>query len=162
MNINMIKAACIAIGAFVSDLVGGLGYALVMLAVFMLIDYITGITAAGIEKQHDKGDETKGIASSRGLKGIVKKCFYIVVIGVAMGLDMLILYYSSIIGITLPISTFFGSLMTLYFVFNEMISILENCVRIGVPVPDWMIQVTNLLMIKIDKTAEKEIESIEK
>lgn len=162
MNINTIKAICIAIGAFFSDILGGLGYALLMLAILMFADFITGVTASGVEKAHEPNNDKKGIASARGLTGIIKKFSYVVVVGVAMSIDMLILHYSNIIGLTIPLTTFFGSLVTVYFVFNEMVSILENCIRIGVPVPDWLLRVTKLLMIKVDKAADETIEDIEK
>ena len=54
---------------------------LIILVIAMLVDYITGITAAYINRD---------LSSKLGLKGIIKKISYMALVAVAMGADYLI------------------------------------------------------------------------
>lgn len=94
---------------------GGLDIALKTLLIFMLLDYITGICKAIVNKK---------INSIIGIKGIIKKIGYLVVVALSVQLD-------NITGGT-------GALRTLviyFFVANEGISVLENWGSIGLPLP---------------------------
>ena len=94
---------------------GGLDIALKTLLIFMLLDYITGICKAIVNKK---------INSIIGIKGIIKKVGYLIVVALSVQLD-------NITGGT-------GALRTLviyFFVANEGISVLENGGSIGVPLP---------------------------
>ena len=94
---------------------GGLDIALKTLLIFMLLDYITGICKALVNKK---------INSIIGIKGIIKKVGYLVVVALSVQLD-------NITGGT-------GALRTLviyFFVANEGISVLENWGSIGLPLP---------------------------
>ena len=94
---------------------GGLDIALKTLLIFMLLDYITGICKAIVNKK---------INSIIGIKGIIKKVGYLVVVALSVQLD-------NITGGT-------GALRTLviyFFVANEGISVLENWGSIGLPLP---------------------------
>lgn len=94
---------------------GGLDIALKTLLVFMLLDYVTGICKAIVNKK---------INSIIGVKGIIKKIGYLIIVALAVRLDV-------ITGGT-------GALRTLviyFFVANEGISILENWGSIGLPLP---------------------------
>ena len=81
----------------------------------MLLDYITGICKAIVNKK---------INSVIGIKGIIKKIGYLILVALSVQLD-------NITGGT-------GALRTLviyFFVANEGISILENWGSIGLPMP---------------------------
>lgn len=94
---------------------GGLDIALKTLLIFMLLDYITGICKAIVNKK---------INSIIGIKGIIKKVGYLIVVALSVQLD-------NITGGT-------GALRTLviyFFVANEGISVLENWGSIGLPLP---------------------------
>lgn len=94
---------------------GGLDIALKTLLIFMLLDYITGICKAIVNKK---------INSVIGIKGIIKKIGYLILVALSVQLD-------NITGGT-------GALRTLviyFFVANEGISILENWGSIGLPMP---------------------------
>ena len=78
------------------------------------------------------------LSSKIGAKGIIKKVGYMGLIVVAMGADYLI--YSGIIAANIDISynMWFGLLVAVWLIINEMISILENLSKLGVPIPDFM------------------------
>jgi len=83
--------------------------------VFMAIDYITGVIAAGV---------TGKLNSNAGLKGIAKKFVMLAICVVAYQVD-------KIAGSGLIIRN-----ACLYFyASNEVLSIIENAGRIGIPVP---------------------------
>lgn len=94
---------------------GGWDIALQTLLIVIVLDYITGICKAVYHKK---------INSSVGLKGIMKKVGYLIIVAVAVILDR-------IAGNTGAIRT----LVIYFFVANEGISILENWGGMGLPLP---------------------------
>lgn len=94
---------------------GGWDIALQTLLIVIVLDYITGICKAIYNKK---------INSSVGLKGIMKKIGYLIIVAVAVILD-------NITGNTGAIRT----LVIYFFVANEGISILENWGGMGLPLP---------------------------
>ena len=117
-----------ALAAFASYL-GALAVPIIVLMVMMIIDYLSGMSAAWSE----------GTLSSKvGAKGIVKKVGYMALIAVAMGVDYLI--YSGIVAANIEVgyNMWFGLLVAVWLIINEMISILENLSRLGVPIPEFL------------------------
>lgn len=97
-------------------LLGDFDFLLKSILVLMLLDYITGICKAFIKNKMN---------SSIGAKGIIKKVGYLCIITISVVLDQ-------ILGTN-------GSLRTLIitsFIFNEMISIIENSSEMGIKIPD--------------------------
>ena len=94
---------------------GGWDIALQTLIVVIVLDYITGLC---------KAIHNKKLNSEIGLKGIVKKVGYFIVVAVAVILDRTA-------GNTGAIRT----LVIYFFVANEGISILENWGGMGLPLP---------------------------
>ena len=94
---------------------GGWDIALQILVAVVVLDYITGVCKAIYNKKMN---------STVGLKGIMKKVGYFIVVAVAVVLDR-------ITGGTGAIRT----LVIYFFVANEGISILENWGGMGLPLP---------------------------
>ena len=114
--------------AFASYL-GALAVPIVVLMVMMIIDYLSGMLAAWSE----------GTLSSKvGEKGIVKKVGYMALIVVAMGVDYLIYSGIAAADINVGYNMWFGLLVAVWLIINEMISILENLSRLGVPIPEFL------------------------
>ena len=108
---------------------GGLDTALKTLLILIVLDYITGVCKAIVNKK---------INSLIGLKGIVKKVGYLVVVALSVLLD-------GVIGDTGAIR----NLVIYFFVANEGISILENWGAMGLPLPKRVFEV--LEQIKTEK-----------
>lgn len=108
---------------------GALAVPIIILMVMMVLDYLSGMAVAWIQNN---------LSSKIGAKGIIKKVGYMGLIVVAMGADYLI--YSGIIAANIDISynMWFGLLVAVWLIINEMISILENLSKLGVPIPDFM------------------------
>lgn len=121
--------------AFVSYL-GALAVPIIVLSVMMIVDYLSGMSAAWSE----------GTLSSKvGAKGIVKKVGYMALIVVAMGVDYLIYSGLCSVGVDLGYTIFFGLLVTIWLVINELISILENLGAISVLLPKFLLTIIKKL-----------------
>lgn len=102
--------------SFLIFLFGSFDFMLKTLLSLMFIDYITGVSRAFI---------TKKVNSSIGGKGIIKKAVYLCVVAVAVILDDL-----------LEVNGGLRALIIYSFIFNEMLSILENSSAMGIKVPN--------------------------
>ena len=134
-NIGIQAIISAALAAFASYL-GALAVPIIVLMVMMIIDYLSGMSAAWSE----------GTLSSKvGAKGIVKKVGYMALIAVAMGVDYLI--YSGIVAANIEVgyNMWFGLLVAVWLIINEMISILENLGRLGVPIPEFLKKIISRL-----------------
>lgn len=112
------KSLAAVLGAVASYLFGGWSVALQTLLIFIVIDYVTGVFAAG---KHGK------LSSAAGIKGIGRKAMIFVF--VTMG-HMADVHVSG--G---QLNLFRDGIIT-FFIANEGLSILENAGRMGVPVPE--------------------------
>lgn len=99
--------------------VDGLAYALVL---FVAVDYITGVMAGIVEKK---------ISSEVGFKGIFRKAVIFILVSIAHIIDSKILGNGSAI----------RTAVIFFYISNEGISILENAVRIGIPIPQKLMDV---------------------
>ena len=79
-------------------------------------DYITGITAAAVNKQ---------ISSETGARGIAKKVLMLLITAIAHIIDV------NVIGDGDKLRT----MTVLFYIANEAISVLENAGALGVPLP---------------------------
>ncbi|WP_217959539.1 holin family protein [Acutalibacter muris] len=113
----------------------------IILAVVMSIDYISGMTEAWIRRE---------LSSRVGVLGIVKKVAYLLAVAVAIVADWVVQTAAGEIGVDFGGFYFFGLLVTIWLILNECISILENLSEIGVPLPAFLLK----LIEKLKKTVE--------
>jgi len=135
-----------ALAALISYL-GVIAIPVTVLMTAMIIDYVTGMAAAWHNKK---------LSSKKGLSGIIKKISYLALICVGMGVDWLIYSGLSQAGISTEHSVFFGVLVTVWLIINELISILENLKAIGVPLPTFLIKIVKRLKITVENVGESE------
>lgn len=119
----------------------------IILAVVMLSDYITGLARAWVTRQ---------LSSRIGVLGIIKKVGYLFVVGVAIVIDFVIQYAAGKAGLDFGSVYFFGLLVTIWLILNECISILENLADIGVPLPAFLVR----LVKRLKKTTEAKGEEL--
>ena len=115
--LNHFKYAVAAIGTGITWLLGNWDTALVVLIIFMVLDYMTGLLRAYVNKE---------VSSDVGLKGIARKAVIFVVLIVAVMLDRLL---NTSIWV-------FRTLICYFYIANEGISLLENCAGVGLPIPE--------------------------
>ncbi|MGL5764111.1 MAG: phage holin family protein [Sarcina sp.] len=121
-----IKIGIAGIGTTFTYLFGGWDTALVVLCVFMCLDYATGVL---------RGIIAQKVSSQVGFRGIAKKAVIFIILIVAVLLDRLINVDQFI----------FRTLVCYFYIANEGISILENCGAIGLPIPAKILQVLEQL-----------------
>lgn len=136
MKMDVFKAAvATAIGALVAYGVQ-LFIPCIVLVVVMLLDYITGMVKAW---------EAGELSSKVGIKGILKKLGYLVIVSVACVVDWCVRYGVESVGMEWKFEFLFASIVLLWLVINELISILENVSDIGAPVPAFLTKIIGKL-----------------
>jgi len=121
-----IEAAIAAIGGVVGWYLGGLDGFLYALIAFVVVDYITGVMCAIVEKK---------LSSEIGAKGIVKKVAIFLIIGIAHLVDNYVLQTGAAL----------RTAVVFFYMANECLSVLENSVRLGLPVPERLREVLEQL-----------------
>ena len=145
------------VAAFIAWLSAKMGILLPVMGVLMgmmVMDYITGMLASKREAIDHPDDPTYGWCSRRGAEGIIKKVGYLCVIAVAMVVDYLILRVAAEAGFEVATKAFFGLLVAVWYVLNELLSIIENAGRMGAPVPEWLMKYVSVLKNKIDSQGD--------
>lgn len=150
---NVIKVFWVSIGAFLSAKLGILLPILLLLLGVMIADYITGMLDA-----KSRGE----INSKIGMWGVVKKLLYGVEVAVAMVVDWTIINISGQLGIEIPIGTFFGLLVAIWLIFNEIISILENLTRLGTPMPSFLVKFVSNFKVVVENNGDALADKINK
>lgn len=105
------------IGGLVGSLFGEVDGILYALLVFIFIDYLTGLFAAIVEKN---------LSSSIGFRGIFKKIAILFLVAIGHLVDTEIIQQAGVV----------RTMVIFFYLSNEGLSILENTVRIGLPIPE--------------------------
>jgi len=150
------QAALTTVGAFLSAKLGILFPVLCVFAGMMVVDYISGMLASKAEAIDHPGDTGYGWNSKKGARGIIKKVGYVCVIAVAIVVDYVIVTFSGKLGFQMPGTAFFGLLVTIWYLLNELLSIIENAGRMGANVPEWLRKYIAVLRDKIDNERNTE------
>lgn len=142
--------------AWLSARLGILFPVLVVLVAMMIADYISGMMASKTEAIDHPNDSNYGWSSKKGAKGIIKKVGYICIIAVGMVVDFIIIKVAAEIGFQINTKAFFGLLVAVWYLLNELLSIVENAGRMGAPIPEWLRKYIAVLKNKIDTSNEEE------
>lgn len=145
-----IQGALATVGAFLSDKLGVLYPLMCLLFAEMAVDYFTGMLASKREAIDHPNDPNYGWSSKKGAIGIIKKAGYVFVIMAAMILDYIIAVTAGKLGFDMPTTAVFGLLVVIWYLLNEMLSIIENAGRMGADIPSWLCNYIAVLKNKID------------
>lgn len=104
------------IGGLIGHVFGQVDGVLFALVVFVSIDYLTGLMAAIVEKK---------LSSRIGFRGIFKKIVLFFLVAVGHIIDTRLI----------QTGTSIRTAIIFFYLSNEGLSILENAVRIGLPIP---------------------------
>lgn len=133
MKKETINSIAALVGTWITYILGTWDTALEVLILFMVMDYITGVFG---------GITNKNLSSSVGFKGILKKVTILIVLIVAVSLDRLLNSGSWV----------FRTLVCYFYIANEAISLLENAAKIGLPIPQKLVDVLAQLKSKSEDT----------
>ena len=129
---NVFKNIMAGVCTVLSFLFGDMAGLMVALIALIILDYISGVIAAAVEKR---------LSSEVGAKGIAKKIFMLLIVALANIVDI------NVIGDGHVLKT----VTVVFYICNECISLIENAGRIGVPVPKKLLDVLEQLRDKGDK-----------
>lgn len=104
------------IGGWLRWFLGGYDGALFALVVFVVIDYITAIMCAVVDKK---------MSNAVGFKGIFNKMLIFVLVGTGHILDTCIIDVNPVL----------RTAVIFFYISSEGISFLENASRLGLPIP---------------------------
>ncbi len=116
-TIQTIQALFTAAGVFVGWFLGGFDGFMYVLLAFVVIDYLTGIMVAVLEKK---------LSSEIGFRGIFKKILIFILVGIGNIIDVYIIGNGSAV----------RTAVIFFYISNEGISIFENIGKIGLPIPE--------------------------
>ncbi|GAB6455778.1 phage holin family protein [Bacillus cereus] len=121
----LIKSFIFTFGGFCGYFLGGWDTTLRVLLIMAAIDYITGVIAAGYNGE---------LKSKVGFKGIAKKVVLFLLVGAAAQADVAIGTNSAIREATI-----------FFFIGNELLSLLENAGKMGIPLPQSLTNAVEVL-----------------
>lgn len=143
---DKVKVTVIAVVSALMSWLGILAVPVFLLVGCNIIDYLTGIFAS---KYRDEP-----ISSYKGIRGIIKKvCMWLLVI-IGAWIDILINYAIHTAGIALSIPFVVATVVAVWLVVNEIISILENMIDIGVDMPPFLMPIVKYIKRKTEETAK--------
>jgi len=118
------------LGSLAAYLWGGWSAMLGILLVFVIIDYVTGVIAAGCQGK---------LSSTIGFKGIGKKLAIFALVAVAHLVDT-----------AMGNANLIRDAAIFFYLANELLSIIENVGVIGVPIPEVLKKAVDILRGKSD------------
>lgn len=123
---NIVHIVLTATGGALGWFLGGMDGFMYALCAFMIIDYITGVANAIVQKK---------LSSSVGFKGLIRKGVILALVGVGHILDLYVLGNGNAI----------RTAVIFFYLCNEGVSLLENSARLGLPIPEKLKQVLTQL-----------------
>ncbi len=115
--VNTLQLIFAALGGYIGWFLGGFDGFLYALVAFVVIDYITGVMVAVLEKK---------LSSDIGFKGIFRKVLIFMLVGIGHIIDCYIIEKGGAI----------RTAVIFFYLSNEGLSILENAALVGLPIPE--------------------------
>ena len=126
-----------AVGGWLGYFLGGCDGLIYTLLAFVVLDYVTGIMCAIVDKR---------LSSQIGFKGLFKKVLIFALVGVGHLLDVQIL---GAVGVLRTAVIFF-------YLSNEGVSLIENAAHLGLPIPAKLKAVLEQLHDRAEKEDDHE------
>lgn len=123
------------LGGWLGWFLGGCDGLLFALVAFVVIDYITGIMCAVVDKK---------LSSAVGFKGIFKKVLIFALVGVGHILDARVIGAGSVL----------RTAVIFFYLSNEGVSLLENAGHLGLPIPKKLKSILEQLHNRSEKEDE--------
>ena len=114
---NTIQLIFTAVGGWLGYFLGGCDGLLYALIAFVVIDYITGVMCAIIDRK---------LSSAVGFKGIFRKVLIFLLVGIANIIDVKVIGTGAVL----------RTAVIFFYISNEGVSLLENAGHLGLPIPE--------------------------
>lgn len=142
---DKVKAVFVAAFSMIFGWLGILAVPVLILAGLNFTDYITGILAS--KRRNEL------VTSDKGLWGIVKKIGMWILVGLGWAMDALINYAGQYVGLSIKLPFVVATIVAVWLICNEIISILENLLDIGVAMPPFLMPLARMIKGQVeDKT----------
>ena len=132
---NTIQLIFSAIGGWLGYFLGGCDGLLYALIAFVVIDYITGVMCAIINRE---------LSSAVGFKGIFRKVLIFLLVGIANIIDVQVIGTGAVL----------RTAVIFFYISNEGVSLLENAGHLGLPIPEKIKTVLEQLHDRAEKEEE--------
>lgn len=132
---NTIQLIFTAIGGWLGWFLGGFDGLLYALIIFVIVDYVTGVMCAVVDKK---------LSSEVGSKGICRKVLIFAMVGIAHVLDANVIGDGSVL----------RTAVIFFYISNEGVSLLENASHLGLPIPEKMKEILEQLHDRDNKESE--------
>lgn len=129
---NWIQGVIAIAGGFFGWFLGGMDGFLYTLIAFVVIDYLTGVMCAIVDKK---------LSSDVGFKGLFRKILIFVMVGVGHLIDTQVISNGSVL----------RTAVIFFYLSNEGVSLLENATCLGLPIPQKLRDVLAQLHDRSDK-----------
>lgn len=133
---NTIQIAFTAVGGWLGYFLGGCDGLLYTLLAFLILDYLTGVMCAIVDKK---------LSSEIGFRGIFKKVLIFVLVGVGHLMDVQILGAAGVL----------RTAVIFFYLSNEGVSLVENAAHLGLPIPTKLKAVLEQLHDRSEKDGEE-------
>lgn len=133
---NTIQLIFSAVGGWLGYFLGGCDGLLYALIAFVVIDYITGVMCAIINRE---------LSSAVGFKGIFRKVLIFLLVGIANVIDVQVIGTGAVL----------RTAVIFFYISNEGVSLLENAGHLGLPIPEKIKTVLEQLHDRAEKEEEK-------
>ncbi len=133
---NVIQAVFAAVGGWLGYFLGGCDGLLYALLAFVILDYITGIMCAVVDKK---------LSSAVGFKGICRKVLIFALVGIGHLLDMQVIGSGSVL----------RTAVIFFYISNEGLSLVENAAYLGLPIPSKLHKVLEQLHDRSEEEEDK-------
>lgn len=114
---NTIQLIFSAVGGWLGYFLGGCDGLLYALLAFVVIDYVTGVMCAIINRE---------LSSAVGFKGIFRKVLIFLLVGIANIIDVQVIGTGAVL----------RTAVIFFYISNEGVSLLENAGHLGLPIPE--------------------------
>ena len=114
---NTIQLIFSAVGGWLGYFLGGCDGLLYALIAFVVIDYVTGVMCAIINRK---------LSSAVGFKGIFRKVLIFLLVGIANIIDVQVIGTGAVL----------RTAVIFFYISNEGVSLLENAGHLGLPIPE--------------------------
>ena len=132
---NTIQLIFTAVGGWLGYFLGGCDGLLYALIAFVVIDYITGVMCAIIDRK---------LSSAVGFKGIFRKVLIFLLVGIANIIDVQVIGTGAVL----------RTAVIFFYISNEGVSLLENAGHLGLPIPEEIKTVLEQLHDRAEKEEE--------
>ena len=145
-----VKAAIVGIFGAFGAAFGWLGWLVLAWIGCMVVDYISGSSAAMKAGQWSSAQARAGIWHKAGM--------IVVVIVAAVADNVLSLVVASIPGISIDYTVLLLPMVLVWYILTELGSILENAAAMGAPVPEFLIRILASAKEKVEAATGEDTE----